>query len=138
MDDVDDFPEPALVDDFPEPDTPKPATTMDDLLVDARLALATPEPATMVDPCAEDFPEPVRVDDVRATTVGDLHVDDCLGAATPNPGTPERWCFPGDATGDNLRRLAEGEGVDSGRLPTELNGAIDCFPKVNEKLFPMP
>ena len=138
MDDVDDFPEPALVGDFPEPDTPKPATTMDDLLVDARLALATPEPATMVDPCAEDFPEPVRVDDVRATTVGDLHVDDCLGAATPNPGTPERWCFPGDATGDNLRRLAEGEGVDSGRLPTELNGAIDCFPKVNEKLFPMP
>ena len=68
--------------------------------------------------------------------MGDLHVDDCLGAATPNPGTPERWCFPGDATDDNLRRLAKGDGVDSGRLPTELNGAIDCFPKVNERLFP--
>lgn len=130
MDDscVDDVPEPALVDDFPEPDTPQPATPMDDVLVDARLTRATPEPATLVDPCAEDFPEQARVDDVRATTVGDVHVDDCLGAATPNPGTPEH----------NLRRLAEGEGVDNGRLPTELNGAIDCCPKVNEKLFPLP
>ena len=91
---------------------------MDDSCVDN-----FPEPALV-----DDFPEPVH-DDLRATT-------DCLGAATPNPGTPERWCFRGDTTDDNVRRLAEGEGVDSGRLPTELNGAIDCFLQVKEKLFP--
>ena len=101
----------------------------------------------------DDFPEPatatggLQIDAFPDCVTTTLHVDeflqpacaDFLTPATPEPGAPERCKehFPGDAD-SVLQRLAAGKGVESGRLPEELNGGIDRFPKVNEKLAPRP
>ena len=78
-----------------------------------------------------------------ATTMGDLRADDpepaskrdFLGSVTLEPGTPELR-NAGDAPSDNVRRLATGEGLECGRFPEELNGAIGCLPEADEELVP--
>jgi hypothetical protein len=141
----------------PTPRTPEPATTaVGDLRsVSNNLGSVTLEPGTperriapadnlrrLAEPAlVDDFPEPAMPE--PATTMGDLRADDpepaskrdFLGSVTLEPGTPELR-NAGDAPSDNVRRLATGEGLECGRFPEELNGAIGCLPEADEELVP--